>query len=977
MELQTLGLQAGMINSMRLFAQNFPIDLREVTIRIAQTNTTNLSSFEEQNFTTVFDGNLSYPNGGSIDIQFLTPIAWDGNSNLVVEYLLPKNAGVFTAVAADISANIGLTATSQDAYFEPTQAGFATINDAEKVFKDLDSVVSIAFWAKGGESLPSNTSILEGKDANGRRVINIHHPWNNGSIYWDAGNDAGSYDRINKAAKTEEYKDQWNHYTYVKNAKTGSMKIYINGALWHSGSGFTRDMTGISDFRIGKGITNYPYSGKIDDIAIFKTEVSASNIALLMEGLDNSHPDYANLLCAFNFDNYNTSKPSEIIANNNPTITASFSGYFHLDTKEKTDLIRSNGTSSNRPQTLFAITDQKDHLDSILVSKLIPRPRVSIAKFEDPIDVTKNTGYEAGWEAGYTYTFDVSGAKTDSTINNATSNITKSISTYYVKYEVVNNIEIARYITPYGIGLDLGPDGFKWIYDVTDYADLLSGMVTLSAGNQQELIDLRFEFVEGTPNREVKEISYYINRENRNYRSIADNTNFTEKAIAIHPEAETFKLKTRITGHGHNTDEGKDHCCEWADKQHYLKINGSQAFDWSIWQDDKCAENPVIDQGGNWSPPRAGWCPGAPVDDYDFNLTPLISGDSVKIDYDIEPVPTDNLGQGGGNYVVSMHLIQYGDYAFENDAEIVDIIRPNSWEYYRLLNPTCAQPTIQLKNRGKNEMTSAFLQYGVVGGNTISFHWEGNLKPEESTRIDLPFAIWDYQGTKAPHRFFAEVVKVNGKEDEYAGNNRGEVDFNIPKMAPKTFTVLFRNNDIEDATLQITNDQGKVVYEQLNSPGGKLVNESITLDAGCYKLVCETENGFGLNYPLIPEIGAGLLRLSNTGAGFVQVFNTNFGKRIEYYFTVGYSLNVGEATTENTWKLFPNPTQGVFLLDHSLPTSGNVRLTVTDMLGRTVLSSNVEDSELISVDLSDQPAGAYIVKIEDETGTRSIQLRKI
>ena len=55
--------------------------------------------------------------------------------------------------------------------------------------------------------------------------------------------------------------------------------------------------------------------------------------------------------------------------------------------------------------------------------------------------------------------------------------------------------EIARYITPYGINLSLGPNGFTWIYDVTDYMPLLTDSVKLAAGNTQELLDLKFIFI--------------------------------------------------------------------------------------------------------------------------------------------------------------------------------------------------------------------------------------------------------------------------------------------------------------------------------------------------------------------------------------------------------------------------------------------------------------------------------------------------
>ena len=39
------------------------------------------------------------------------------------------------------------------------------------------------------------------------------------------------------------------------------------------------------------------------------------------------------------------------------------------------------------------------------------------------------------------------------------------------------------------------------VYDLTDYAPLLRGKKRLRIGNNQELLDLKFEFIEGVPPR--------------------------------------------------------------------------------------------------------------------------------------------------------------------------------------------------------------------------------------------------------------------------------------------------------------------------------------------------------------------------------------------------------------------------------------------------------------------------------------------
>jgi hypothetical protein len=53
--------------------------------------------------------------------------------------------------------------------------------------------------------------------------------------------------------------------------------------------------------------------------------------------------------------------------------------------------------------------------------------------------------------------------------------------------------------------LSLG-NGFLWKFDVSDYEPLLHDIVHLNAGNWQELLDLSFDIISGTPPREVKDV---------------------------------------------------------------------------------------------------------------------------------------------------------------------------------------------------------------------------------------------------------------------------------------------------------------------------------------------------------------------------------------------------------------------------------------------------------------------------------------
>nr|AXN93576.1 ORF2 [Cylindrospermum moravicum CCALA 993] len=99
------------------------------------------------------------------------------------------------------------------------------------------SEITVNFWSYGGSLSPKHSSIIAAKGPNNERILNIHLPWGESKIYFDSGNQASGFDRIDKVAQASDYKEKWSHWAFTKNVTTGEMKIYLNGELWHSGTG--------------------------------------------------------------------------------------------------------------------------------------------------------------------------------------------------------------------------------------------------------------------------------------------------------------------------------------------------------------------------------------------------------------------------------------------------------------------------------------------------------------------------------------------------------------------------------------------------------------------------------------------------------------------------------------------------------------------------------------------------------------------
>tara|TARA_B110000438_G_scaffold85406_1_gene84882 strand:- start:284 stop:1129 length:846 start_codon:yes stop_codon:yes gene_type:complete len=144
------------------------------------------------------------------------------------------------------------------------------------------SELSVAFWSKGAIGLSKNYIV---QSAAGGRVLAVHLPWGTGggSIIWDVG-DGSSYDRIVKTASAAEVQGSWVHWAFTKNATTGLMNIYHNGALWHSGGGNARSMPATNTFdylSIGGAPGTFSWEGTMDDFRMYDHALSAGEVSAL------------------------------------------------------------------------------------------------------------------------------------------------------------------------------------------------------------------------------------------------------------------------------------------------------------------------------------------------------------------------------------------------------------------------------------------------------------------------------------------------------------------------------------------------------------------------------------------------------------------------------------------------------------------------------------------------------------------------
>ena len=163
-------------------------------------------------------------------------------------------------------------------------AGVTSVHIPAEAWSTIANQATLAMWTYGDPAGVPDTFNF-GAFAGGSRVFSAHVPWG-GNVYFDSGQTAGDdYDRIYAPASPGQYRGNWRHWTFVKNAETGVKEIYLDGELWHSATGMTRAMTGVTEFTLGSHPNGAsPYRGIMDDVRLYSTALTAEQIAELMLG---------------------------------------------------------------------------------------------------------------------------------------------------------------------------------------------------------------------------------------------------------------------------------------------------------------------------------------------------------------------------------------------------------------------------------------------------------------------------------------------------------------------------------------------------------------------------------------------------------------------------------------------------------------------------------------------------------------------
>ncbi|MES2747207.1 MAG: T9SS type A sorting domain-containing protein [Bacteroidota bacterium] len=979
-QLISSGFSAGAINAINLNVANAGGLAKFLKLKIKSSSLTSLQAqaIDFNGFTEVYFRDYTFVNGAN-RIQFHTPFNWDGTSNIILEMSFSNSSnGTPIEFSGYSNPEIRTLSASNIASIDVSASGYVNINT--QFFNSINTQLSVSFWTKGdADLLPVDCSIIYAYSSSiAQRQLNLHMPWG-GQVYFDCGYVDNDFDRIVKPYGTDNViEGVWNHWTFTKNTTSGVMNIYLNGALWHTGTNKTRVMS-IMNFFLGKfdeGAGARYYKGQIRELTVWDKELTAGTILNWKnKTIDASHPDYANLVAYYKLDE----ETGQLVTDTKNGLTST--GINLLWNYERGDQLTTTFTESTTlPNITFYRGTYSQTVSDVVVRYSYPKNARIVSNYS----ITSNEGVLPMLHDGINLlsTTNLFDAIAENVYDGDTGTV---ISTLPVTTEGTINIveldyfkrfpfynELVSFVTPYGIGLDLGQNGKSWYFDMSDYVTLLKGnkRLVMSGGVWQEELDLEFLFIVGTPPRNVVQYDQLWQGEYRlgspNINEIIAGTKMPTNNYAFNAAATSFKLKSSITGHGAQGEFSQN----GGVVGHRILVNNVMKFNWAITQ--ACSENPIFPQGGTWVYNRQGWCPGQRTLLKEQDLTPHVTaGTTMALDYRTSnpAVPT-----GDYRYISAHQVVGYGAPNFSLDAAIEQIKAPNNAnaEYLRI-NPMCERPRVVVRNTGATTITTIDFTYWINNASTHqTYTWTGSLPSMSTTEILLPVnTLWSQGVASSNNKFHVQIMTMNSSADMYPNNNHAVSSFTLPDVMPSVFKIQLRtNNAPSQNNFTLYDSSGNVVDAKTFTTANTTYTytyQTPQITDGCYRLRVNDTGNDGLQWWANTAQGAGYVRFLNQSDAIIKTFTPDFGGGFDYSFSVNSLLANEIFAVEDDLKVYPNPSNGQFSVE-SDALEGS-KISVYTILGNLVVEKMATGS-LVSFDQTQLSSGVYLVKVEKEKQTQ-------
>jgi len=487
------------------------------------------------------------------------------------------------------------------------------------------------------------------------------------------------------------------------------------------------------------------------------------------------------------------------------------------------------------------------------------------------------------------------------------------------------DIEIGRLITPYGSSFTKDWS-YTWEVDVTDFASLLRDSVEveyLHSGYEPEklgwALTVNFEIHTGPAVANPISIKE-LYRGSFPYGDINDPVEnyFTPVTVNYDDNADFGRIRIQHTGHGFGPP---DYCSEFCTRWREVVYNDKVIDKRHLWKD--CGDNPLYPQGGTWVYDRGHWCPGDLQKPDVYNVDAK-AGENI-IDVDMMPY-VDSVKEVEGREVVAAYFIQYEAPTHKNDVAIEEIEVPSLKQNYGRFNPAVFEPVIRFRNLGSEPLTELKIKYGTKGFKTKTFKWTGSLDFWEETTLYLP-GIVDFED--GMNLFEVELLRPNGKRDEWKADNALSSQFKSLKEVPLEFVVAYKTNyRPQENHLFMVNEKRDTIYQRnpWESDSNKVYMDTLKLDPGLYEFELTDSEGNGLEFWAEPRQGYGYLRFLDMEGNILHHFLSDCGNGQFLAFKATENAKQDTTVSQNAFFIYPRRTRERLELDAFLESPKDMKV---------------------------------------------------